>query len=393
MSPKLVSTRIAAVIAVAAIAFYALPRAGRAPSSVLLAGVTPDMTLSQGTGPAPGTYAQSGTLIGPGMQPVRLAATPSAPLTGWLSPVLVPTADRRTFLYETWRQSRADDPASSWASQGIQLGDPLGVPEIRRVDTLTGADTLFETGATSPMISTDGRVALVRGATREFVAGASYTGTIMVRATLDAPSVAWTQPNARYAAAAWAGARLLVYRIGEGESLQLVALDGPNAVRALGSGTLVAVDPTATFAFTAQSDAATPQVSVVRLSDGAVVSTLSIDPSLGIDFVSYAGGWTSDLVIARGGAGLVLFRVGDTSISIADVLGFDATAFPSGTIQPRFAKTDGTEITTWADQVDVTGAPRRVELDCQIATHACTVFPMVDAAAQPGYNPSAPFAG
>lgn len=399
MSPvrKITRARLATPIALAIIAFSVFAQ-GSAPRRIetLPVGLT-DVSVKAGVGQPPGMYFSGGNLFVPGAQPVRLAATPSSPLTGWLSPAIVPAPDRRTVLYATWRQLRADDPAQSWSKQGIELGDPLGIPEIRRVDLVTGSDTLYVSGATSPMISSSGAVAYVRGTSSAYTAGDSYQGTIVVRASFDAPPVTWTATPQKYAIAAWADTHLLAYEIGEGESLSLVVLDGPDRIRALAPGTLVALSGDAGSAFIEQSGRVPVQVAVVNIEDGLVAETLPIDQgaaaTYGIDVLSYAGAWTGNFIVARTGTGLVIFEETVDGLIINDALSFDPGPFPSGVIQLRFSQADGSEITAWGDQTDPTGVVRTVELVCQRVTRTCTSFPMVDQLAQPGFNPSAPFNG
>lgn len=74
-------------------------------------GVTPNGTPGQvrfEEGPAdpPAPFVTDGLLVGlPGGEKVRLAETAVAPLAGWLTPVAVPSPDRRFMAYNSWRAS------------------------------------------------------------------------------------------------------------------------------------------------------------------------------------------------------------------------------------------------------------------------------------------------
>jgi hypothetical protein len=390
-SARSVRVRASVLVACAALCVAVFLPDGRARRIETVALGASPVSVSRGAGLPPGAYVANATLFVPGAHPARLAAVPSAPLTGWLSPAVVPSADRRFAVYSAWRAARADDPARSWSAQGIEIGDALGTPEIRSVDLATGADTLVASGAHSPALSGSGRLAYVAGATRTFAAGAPYYGTIVVRDGVDGAPASWTTVPRRYAIAAWAGERLLAYEMGEGEALSLVAFDGPNRWRSMGEGTLVAVSQDGTLAFTEQTDSAPPRVSVVRVSDGAVVAALRLDrgapAALGIDSLSYSGAWTGDTVVARACNGLAIFTARAGSIAAVDLLRFDPVAFPGGLVEPRFARPG--EIVAWAERVEPSGARHAAVLDCRIAARACASFPM-PRGSSPAFNPSAP---
>ena len=387
---RITRARIATPVALAIVVLSAFAH-GAQPRRIetMPVGVT-GVSVTAGVGRAPGAYFSGGTLFVPGRRPVRLSATPSAPMTGWLSPAIVPAPDDRTVFYSTWRQLRADDPAQSWSKQGIAHGDALGTPEIRCVDLASGKDEVFVSGATSPMVSSTGAVAYVRGASSAYRAGVPYAGTIEVRTSGDARPVVWAPAVRKYAIAAWAGAHLLAYEIAEGEALSLVAIDAPGRLRSLGPGTLVAVSPGGKRALVERSDLTPASVAIVDVASGRTRASLEIAPAYGIDALSYAGAWTGRTVVARTGSGLAFFEVGANGITVAGILDFDHARYPSGVIQPRFAGNDDGRVVAFADEAGA--SVHAVALVCARATRTCASFPMGDAA-QPAFNPSAPAFG
>jgi hypothetical protein len=351
-------------------------------------------------GRPPALYTVGNQLVGlPGRGPVRLAAAPVAPLAGWLAPAAIPSPDGRYVAYNAWRELRPDDPALSWADQGIELGDPLATPSLRVYDAASGSDSLLEAGAFSFAWRADGALAYFRGAERDYRAGVRYAGDIVVRASLEAPAEVWTPEPGRYVVAAWAGSRLVAYREHEGEALDVVVLDGPGRVRVVAAGSgLVAVSPDGRRLFVEQGPGqGRPTVRVLDVADGHEVAALdltTVDPAVGA--VSYAGDWSGDLVVAPSESGLAIFRVAAGEIALEQALRIDLGDSESGAAEPRFAGPGGERVSAWTS-----GPNGGIFLDCDRATGTCArVVPVPEAAGvgafapwrRPVFNPSRPLA-
>jgi hypothetical protein len=342
----------------------------------------------------PEVYAAGSTVVGlPGGR-VRLAAPPVAPLAGWLTPAAVPSPDQRRLAYNAWRELRRDDPALSWADQGIEPGDPLATPSIRLYDVASGTDEVLEEGAFSVAWRADGALAYFRGAERDYRAAVPYVGDVVVRAAIDEEAEVWSSERARYIVVAWAGNSLVAYREREGEALDVVVFEGPGRMRMLArNSALVAMDPYGERAFVEQGPSqGRPSVRVLNIADGTQVAALDltgIDPSVGA--VSYSGDWRGDRVVAPSASGLAIFRVAGTSIELEQALRVEAAR---GLAEPRFADAAGRRVTAWTS-----GGGGGVFLDCDRVLERCErLVPLPEARGargfptwrRPLYNPSRP---
>jgi hypothetical protein len=343
----------------------------------------------------PAVYTVGRTLLGlPGHESVTLAAAPLTPLAGWLTPVAVPSSDGRYVAYNAWRELREDDPALSWQDQGISPGDPLARPSIRLHDLESGTDRKYVDGALSLAWRGDGAIAYFKGADRDYRAGVRYVGDVFVRDTLQGPARRWTEKPDRYVVAGWAGSTLLVYRVGAGESLDVLALDGPGKSRVLASNAgLVAVSPDGTRAFIEHGpESGPPRVDLLAVANGARLASLdltTVDPSVGV--VGYAGDWQGDLVAAASASGLALFRIIGDRIELAQTL----RALGHGIAEPRFVGAG--RVTGWTSS-----SSGGAFVDCDRASGRCArAVPMPAARGaegfpawrRPVYNPSRPQEG
>ena len=343
----------------------------------------------------PAVYTVGRTLLGlPGRESVRLAAAPLTPLAGWLTPVAVPSSDGRYVAYNAWRELREDDPALSWQDQGISPGDPLARPSIRLHDLDGGTDRKYVDGAFSLAWRDDGAIAYFKGADRDYRAGVRYVGDVLVRDTVHGPATRWTRKPDRYVVAGWAGSTLLVYRVGAGESLDVLALDGPGKSRVLAANAgLVAVSPDGTRAFIEHGpESGPPRVDLLAVANGGRLASLdltTVDPSVGV--VGYSGDWQGDLVAAASASGLALFRIVGDRIELAQTL----RALGQGIAEPRFVGAD--RVTGWTSS-----SSGGAFVDCDRASGRCArAVPMPAARGaegfpawrRPVYNPSRPQEG
>jgi hypothetical protein len=358
--------------------------------------VSKDSARRAPTARTPALYTVGKTLVGAeGDASVELAAAPVTPLAGWLTPAAVPSPDGRYLAYNAWHEIRKDDPALSWADQGISTGDPLARPSIRLHDLETGADETFVDGGFSLAWRDDGAVAYFEGDERNYRAGVSYVGKIVVRSSVDAPGSAWTTEPGRYIVVGWAGSTLLAYQEHEGEALDLLALDGPGLVRLLAPDSgLVAISPDGQQALVEQGPASgRPTVSTISVSTGAERASLdltTIDPAVGV--VGYAGDWEGELAVAPSATGVAVFRIHGRRITLEQAVRTGA----GGVSEPRFAAA-GRHVIAW------TSSPSGgAFLDCDRSTRRCAhVVPLPDARGvrgfptwrRPAYNPSRPQEG
>lgn len=355
------------------------------------------LTVRQAAGPVKGLFVAAGRVEG--ARSGALAATASSPLSGWIAPVAVPTADGGDLVYSTWRELRHQDPKLSWSKQGIHPGDALGEPTLWIHDFGTGRDTEIDANSSTAAVRSDGAIAYVRGkdAYRAFK---SYTGDLVVRDSVSAQPVVWSTKPAEYAAAAWAGETLLAYRIGEGEQLDVLALDGPGKQRLLmADANLVAVSPDGTQAFLAGQANIPGSVSVVNVADGTIGETLDLGSlNQGILWAAYGGSWSGDLVAAATNTGIAVFDVADGAISLRELLKNDPNTSANGIIEPQFSG-DTEHIVARGDAAPGENTSpdedRTTALECDLATATCLARTTEPGRAwlHPAYNPSRPLKG
>jgi hypothetical protein len=327
-----------------------------------------------------------------GKRALELAAPPVAPLAGWLTPAGVPSPDGRYLAYNAWEELRRDDPALSWADQGIQPGDALATPSIRLYDEATGDDAMLEDGAFSLAWRADGALAYFKGAEPDYRAGVPYIGDVFVRPSRNAEPVKWSPERARYIVVGWAGHTLVGYREREGEALDVVAFDEPGRMRILApSAGLVAISPDGARALVEQGPAeGRPNVRILEIASGAVVARLDltrVDPAVGA--VGYSGDWEGDRVVASSVSGLALFRLGPKAIRLEHAMRVQGP----GLSEPRFDNATA-HVVAWAS-----GQGGGVLVECERLSARCDRFkPLPDAQGVHGfpvwrrnlYNPSRP---
>jgi hypothetical protein len=324
---------------------------------------------------------------------VRLAASPVTPLAGWLTPAAVPSADGRYLAYNSWRELRHDDPKLSWPDQGIEPGDALATPSIRLYDSRAGTDEVLAEGAFSLAWRADGALAYFKGAERDYRAGLSYVGDVVVQLSLGGAPEVWSSERGRYIVVGWAGNRLVAYSEHEGEALDVVVFDRRGQMRVLAANSaLVAISPNGRQAFVEQGPAqGRPTVRVLELATGREVAALDltrVDAAVG--WVGYAGDWRADRVVASSTSGLAVFRVARGKITLQKALRVAA----SSVAEPRFVGSSGLRVKAWT-------SVRRggVFLDCDFALGACNrTMPLPEARGvhgfptwrRPLFNPSRP---
>lgn len=338
-----------------------------------------DLRFAQGPADPSVPFVADMALVGlPGGRSVRLAERAAMPLAGWLSPVAVPSPDRRIMAYNSWRASTE-------------------TPSLRLHDLQTGDDSLFEEGAFTLAWRRDGAIAYFRGIRRAYIPNELYVGHVMVRSSVDANATRWTRKPGRYKVVAWAKEHLIVYRELEGEYVDLLVLKGPGKVRVLAPGSfLVALSPDGARAFVSALEGGT--ASILRVPDGKELARIDLsetDDSVSgepINWVGYGGSWVGDRIVADYGRGLLMFDVADGGLSIEQVLNLVPDPFPVGTYEPQFADAEGTRVVAWGP-MSTDGGPYEY-VDCDLVSLRCTRGAPQDVTNfSHAYNPSRPILG
>ena len=312
----------------------AVPRTG--PLSVQAGLENPPGAVVRGAGLFTGQGARS-----------QLGAAVSGAMIGPLSPVAVQSSDGRRVVYNTWHESRTVDSDQSFSQQAIADGATLGTPSLRVHDD-SGKDFLLAPGAYSAAWRHDGAIAFVRGSDPDFRAGRTYVGQVVVRSDIRGRDVAWTSEPAHYVVYAWAGDRLLFYRVGLGEKLELLVADGPGSIRPLADGSAIAISPDATRVAVLSQDAT--NVRVLDIATGSELSWLDVTTATPpLAWLAYSGSWVGDHIVAPASAGLAVLHVGSGSLELEQVLSLDHAQFPVGVQEPRFVDAAGNEVAATAD--------------------------------------------
>jgi hypothetical protein len=302
-------------------------------------------------------------------QPARLATPINTLLVGTLAPAVVPERGGGRIAYNSWQGQRP----------------------VVRVRDAGGGDSVLAEGAHSPAWRQDGAIAyfqaLKADLQQEAQAIRRYRGHVVVRASPDSSAVRWTTRADRYVVAAWAGQRLLVYRIREGWP-DLLVLDRSGRMRLLSSAAaLVAVAPDGGRAFVSMYGAEPAVVRVLDVARGRERARLTLAGSP-IEWVIESGSWARGRVFATASVGVGVFRVRERRIELAHVLRFPVDVVH----EPQ--STDGRRLVAWG------GLPSRPReavaraavFDCDSDTRRCVRELAGSEAAPPRlvYNPSRP---
>lgn len=391
LSRRRKTTALVAILSLAAVAIGVGQAIGSGNTQVDVRTVA----VRRALGPPAGLFVAAGRVEG--ARSSALAGKASSPLSGWIAPVAVPTGADDQLVYSTWRELRRDDPRLSWSKQGIKPGDALATPTLRIHDFTSGRDRTVDNDSFSAAVRSDGTIAYVRG--RDvYRAFTNYAGDIVVRGSVSARPVVWSTQPGEYVVAAWAGSTLLAYRIGEGEKLDVLALDGPGRQRVLmPDANLVAVSPDGTQAFLANEATVPGSITVANVADGTIAATLDLGSlDQGILWAAYGGSWSGDLVAAPTNAGVAVFRVGGGAIALEELLRNDPNTLADGIIEPQFSG-DTTHIVARGDSAGGAAADEdnTAALECDLATGICLARSTAPGSAwlHPAYNPSRPMRG
>ena len=308
---------------------------------------TGPLSVHAGLKKPPGAVVRGTTLVDEKGARSELGASVSGSMMGPLAPVAVRSTDGKLIAYNTWQELRPVDADKSFSAQGIEEGAALGVPSLRIHDD-QGQDFLLARGAYSAAWRHDGAIAFVQGVDPVFRASAAYDGQVVVRRGVHGRDVTWMSARAHYVVYAWAGDRLLFYRIGLGEKTELLVADAPGKIRSLADGTAIAVSPDAARVAILSEDATS--VRVLDIASGREQSWIDVTIATpALRWVAYSGSWVGDHIVAPASAGLAVFQVGPGSLTLEQVLSLDQAQFPAGVQEPRFVDNAGNEIAASAD--------------------------------------------
>jgi hypothetical protein len=272
-------------------------------------------------------YAVGATLYGfrPDGDPIALDAPVRAPLQGTLSPVAVPDRAGRRVAYNSLRGRRP----------------------VLRVYDAAGRDRPLAEGAYSFAWRNDGAVAYVKALRLELTSFNRYRGQVVVRRSLAARPVRWTAAPGRYVVAAWAGPRLLLYRLSARGFPDLLVVDGPGQMRRLAAASaLVAVGPEGDRAAVARYAESPPVVRLLDLSTRREVASVRLAD---MRWVVEAGSWVGNRIAAATSAGIAILRVEPQRVELEQVLRLDRSTFELGPFEPQL-DASGRSIVAWAER-------------------------------------------
>jgi hypothetical protein len=357
------------------------------------------LTVVQGTPTAPGVYVAGDQLYAPtgaspdlGTQGQKLAAPASSPLVGGDGPVAAPSADGHVVAYSTWAWTRDVDWTKTFAEQGIQNGDALGMPTLRLHDTSARTDTALEPGTFDGAWRSDGALAYVRGDPAAYRADSPYLADVVVRDTPTADPVVWTTEPDEYRVVGWAGSRLVVVRELEGGPPDVEVLDGPGQVRLLAadSGVLgVSPDGSQALVVTGAPGSGRVTLALRNVADSTQAASFALaaatDPVTRqpLAWVGAPAAWRGDRVLVGSDAGLLVLRVSPTAIAVDQVLHVDLDRETTGSLyEPRFTDDTGRTIVWWSD-LPVEGQAQSAQFVCDRFALTCTRSAAVSASRAP----------
>jgi hypothetical protein len=340
------------------------------------------VVIAEAESPVNAVYAAGDRVFGlPGQREEEtLEASINTLLIGALSPAVVRDPNGTGML-----------AYNSWGGQG---------PVLRIRDLALDEESILDEGASSLAWRQDGMLAYFKGLQRRLDPRRvkRYLGHVVVRSSPDAKPERWTQEPGRYVIAAWAGERLLAYRVTKAWP-DLLVLDGPGVVRRLArAGALVALSPDGERAFVSTYGAEPPVVRVLDVASGEEAARLTFDEAGGelarlVTFLTEAGSWSGDIVVAKASPGLAVFEVRGERIVLKQILRFDASTFPLGVFEPVLDASGG-RIVAWGqlERRPEQAVADAVVLECDRFTLRCRQGPPVSSGAGPRlvYDPSRP---
>ncbi len=331
------------------------------------------------TGSLPGFSVNGSEMTTAAGTTVALSKPAFAPLIGSLAPTATISPSGDLVAYNSWDELASIDQSKSLDEQGVEPGTPAGIPTVRIADLHSGEETALEPGSMSPTFRADGALAYVVGAEPTYRVNMRYLGRVVVRETPSSEPVTWLDQPGRYVAYGWAGKRLVVYRISEGEHLEALVLDAPGKARLLADGAgVIALSPDGGQALVVDSQPPA-RVWTVDLASGKEVASIDLAEAEAPDgtpimWAAYSGDWKGDRAVATAGPGLILLHADSASLRIEGVLTFDTTQYPGGFVEPRFVNGSTETVAGWSFQAGAADDPDGVlgvALVCDLSSGSC----------------------
>lgn len=274
----------------------------------------------------------------------------AAPLNAGTSPVAESSADGGTLVYSTWKYLiTPPGPGDSTPPTGTDVAHP----GIRALDLLTGVDRLLADGAISPVVSSSGDVAFVKGDRPDYYANEPFTGSIQMQNLTGTQATTLVGNSDNYRLVGWAGQTLLYYVQREGEVLDLYALTLGGFPRLLAPGAgVVAISPDGGSALVQQLGTPDSDVALLDVASGKVlqqVKNLVAADGTPTGALALNGDWIGNRVVAAGVtfSGLVYLTVDSNGISVELIRNLGQDQLPWGLARPRFSA-DAASVTGYA---------------------------------------------
>ena len=280
----------------------------------------------------------------------RNSGSIAAPLSAGTSPVAQLSPDETTLVFSTWRYfgnpPTAEDPPPS-------TGMRVAHPAVHAFDLASGTDRVFADGAISPVVSTAGDVAFVKGDMPDYYANQPFTGTIQVQSLTSVEPSTLVSASDNYRLVGWAGDNLLYYVQSEGEVLDLYAMSVGGGARLLAEGAgVIAISPDRTSVLVQRVGTTESDLALIDIASGQLLTraaNIAAPDGSEVGALQMRGDWLGDRVVASGVtfAGIVYLQVSDSGIGLEGVQDLGDAKYPMGVEAPRFSE-DGTSVVSQA---------------------------------------------
>lgn len=271
----------------------------------------------------------------------------AAPLSAGTSPVAVLTDDGTTLVHASW-QILGGPPN---ATPGT--GAPEGRPSIWALDEASGAARLLADGANSFALLGQ-RLAYVKGQRADYYNGEPYVGDIRVQNLDGAGAATVLVPEiANWRIAAWAGTDLLVYKLGEGEAMDLYVVRAGGSMELLApDSALVAISPDGHQALISTLAATESQIAILDLDKKKAVAHAFVGHGPNgepIDGLAANGDWQGDTIVAAatGLSGYVTLRQTGSDLHVVAVRDLGRSAYPWRVEEPTITQDGGVMVTAY----------------------------------------------
>lgn len=267
--------------------------------------------------------------------------------------MLLPDGER--VVYHFWQQLTRF-PSYAPGSPEVADGTPMSRPTIRLLDLSTGEDRELASGARSFAWRADGLFAYARGVETDYRLNVPYDQHVVVQEGLEGKPEVWTTEPGNYTVVQWAGESLLVWRQFEGETRELLALQGPGESRQVLSeqDLFLCASPDGTRILTSSGgtdpDTDPFVIHEVEMQSGTELARLPLegvtDPATGeaVTGVPVAA-WEGDkVVVALHPAHVAVIRAEGEGLELQDVLTFQYANVRKGGVDELMFTAGGSKL-------------------------------------------------